>query len=234
MFIPRTISFKTARPVTQHKAPRAADHPDGGQAGPLPWPAALAPLSRPQNGLLEGTLLESRAGWVPIESLRPGDELYTYDGGLRRISALHRRRFEIRRSENAPAFLVQIPGGLLGCTCTTLLMPEQRLLIESPFLEEEHDFAAALVRAADLIGIRGIRMDIRARARHILMPEFEEEEIFWASSGLLCHAPTGHEPFGSGFFPELHRHEARALVRRELEAGESALMGGLGALQGRG
>ncbi len=232
MFIPRSRSFTEARPasapVEKLRAPVGETAQQAARSTPHPWPAALAPLDAPRGGLSEGTLVESRSGWQPIESLAAGDEIFTYDGGLRRIKAITRHAFEMRRTENAPAFLVSIPGGVLGCTATTKVMPEQRLLIESPFLEESHGICAALVRAADLIGISGIRMDLGAAQRRVFALQFEEEEIIWASSGLLCHAPEARAPFGSGFFPELHRHDARHIVRRELNPESGVLFGRVG------
>ncbi len=133
------------------------------------------------TGLIAGTLLETAAGWRPVEKLMRGDAVYTYDGGLRTIDRLERRFIET--ADAAPEGLVHVPGGVLSSSDDLLVLPQQKLLIETSALGG----VAALVRAADLVGQGGIARVQPDRHIQIVQPIFDDEEILWANAGLLFH-----------------------------------------------
>ncbi|MFP4404893.1 Hint domain-containing protein [Rhodosalinus sp.] len=180
------------------------------QAASLPAPA--------QSGLIAGTLVETDRGWRPVEALRPGDEVQTFDGGLQRVLTVQREVVT-----GAEGGLVLIPGGVLGATVPTELLPAQHVLLVHHAIEAAFDTPAVLVRAGQLVGLGGItRRPARARLRAI-RPGLAEEEILWANDGLLLHAPRAHAatPDTESFFTR----PGTAALGRALRAVEAALAG---------
>ena len=145
------------------------------------------------SGLIAGTLLETASGWRPVEKLMRGDEVYTYDGGLRIITRMDRNLVDAR--ESAPEGLVWIAGGTLSNSHDLLVLPNQKLLIETCALGG----ISTLVRAAELIGQPGIERVDAGYYVQIFRPVLAEEEVLWANAGLLFHCAGADED--RGFFP---------------------------------
>ena len=157
------------------------------------------------TGLIAGTLLETAAGWRPVQKLMRGDEVFTYDGGLRAIDRIERRFLD--SAEVAPEGLVHIPGGVLSNSEDLLVLPDQKLLIETTVLGG----VAALVRAADLVGQCGITRTRTDRHIQIVRPVFGDEEILWANAGLLFHCAGPSER--DGFFRGATSNDIAAIRR---------------------
>lgn len=158
-------------------------------------------------GLLANTSVESDQGWITAGQLHEGCLVQTYDGGLRAITRLERRPL----SPLAQLGLIHIPGGSL-CNCSDLwLLPDQAVLIRDPLIEEVFDCAGALVPARDLQGHRGIARRPLDRPTDLIRLGFAQDELLYANSGMLLHAPatTGRR---DGFFPRLNSHQARAML----------------------
>ncbi len=154
-------------------------------------------------GLIAGTQLETAAGWRPVEKLMRGDKVYTYDGGLRAINRLDRSFVDA--AEVAPEGLVLIPGGVLSNSDDLLVLPEQKLLIETTALGG----VAALFRAADLIGQDGIHRVRSTSHIQVVRPVFDDEEVLWANSGLLFHCAASMG--APGFFPVASARDVDAI-----------------------
>ena len=157
------------------------------------------------TGLIAGTLLETAAGWRPVESLMQGDEIYTYDGGLRAIDRLERNFVDA--AEAAPEGLVLIPGGILSNSEDLLVLPDQKLLIETKALGG----VAALVRARQLAeqgDVAWVRTD---RQIQVVRPVFAEQEILWANSGLLFHCAGSDDT--PGFFRDATAGDIRKISK---------------------
>ena len=165
------------------------------------------------TGLIAGTLLETPTGWRPIERLMQGDELYTYDGGLRAIARLERQSIEA--SKAAPEGLVHISGGVLSNSDDLLVLPDQKLLIETAALGG----VATLVRAVDLVGQAGVSLLRSDHHLQIVRPIFDTEEVLWANAGLLfqCAAPA-EQP---GFFPTARPRALPAIFAHQVVTGPS-------------
>lgn len=167
----------------------------------LAAPAAPAVLEPRLRGLTAGTMLDTSAGWRPVESLHIGDRVQSLDGGAARVVALDRQTLA------GGASLVHLPGGALdNCTALTLL-PEQPVLVDT-FDSMEAPFA--LMPASALVGFRGAEMRVFRRSVEVVMPIFAEEEVIWAQSGLLLHCAGTREE--ASFFPRLDMLEAKALL----------------------
>ncbi len=173
------------------------------------FPAALA-----RSGLIEGTRLEAADGWRPVESLMRGDAVFTFDGGLRQIKAIHRQQIK-------PARALLVPGGALDNCARMMLLPGQHMLLEDTRAEAAFGSPLALVPAAALAGFRGIKWtNWQTKSAEIVTLEFEEEEVVYGNTGALFHCPdaTQHatqfraEGLCSEFFKVLRLDQARAMV----------------------
>jgi Hint domain len=177
------------------------------------------------SGLIAGTALETRTGWRDIAMLAAGDRVYTYDGGVREIRRLDRIFFDLDEMPGAPDLLVQVPGGALNTCSDVLALPDQEILLQSLYLEEKTDNPIGLVRLGDLVGLAGIRPVRPQGVQQAIRPVFDEDEVVWANTGLLCHVShgVGQGVGQGGFFPSVPREMARNALRYELTASQRPL-----------
>ncbi len=135
-------------------------------------------------GLIAGTLVETARGWQPVETLRPGDLVQTWDGGLRPVMAVDRSQIGPR--DEVP--LIRVPGGCLDA-CSDLVLPARQLvLLDTASDPALPDAAVVLVPALALAGWRGVTR-LSPQAADVITPVFETEEIVWANSGVLVRCP---------------------------------------------
>ncbi|MFD0979719.1 Hint domain-containing protein [Tropicimonas aquimaris] len=173
-------------------------------------------LGKPEtaHAILAETLVETSMGWRPVEELRAGDMVHTFDGGLRCLASVARAPVTSER----PLGLIHVPGGTLNTCLGLALLPGTRLLLDLPELTLPDQAAGGpvLVPAGALVGWRGVTMR-RARAGALAVAlRFEEEEVVFANTGALIHCPAAGQcrdggdmaPL-SGFFAELAMDEAR-------------------------
>lgn len=180
-------------------APRASNDPS----------APRLRLRLPAAGLVAGTLVETAAGWQPVETLAIGQAVHTWDGGLQPLVRLERRRI-------APgASLVAVPGGVLSTCSEMLLLPGQHILVETGAAAARLDRDMVLVPAAALDGYQGAaRRSLRAGI-DVIVPAFETEEVVFANTGALVHCAGADRPSAptqSTFFTALDADAARALL----------------------
>jgi hypothetical protein len=136
------------------------------------------------SGLTAGTRVETSTGWRAVETLRMGDLVHTWDGGLRPIMAIDRAQVGPR--DQMPC--ICIPGGVLD-TCSDLILPaRQPVLLETHGDDRLPDAACVLVPALALVGWQGITR-LTPAAVELITPVFEAEEILWANSGALLRCP---------------------------------------------
>jgi len=164
------------------------------------------------SGILAGTLVETADGWRGAETLRMGDLVQSFDGGLAKVLAVDRRTL---RPEMAQS-LIAMPGGTLDTCCDLQLLPGQHLLVDTLGCPALPDDAFALIPALALEGRMGCTRRYGLRDVEVITPMFATEEVLWANSGLLIHCPgiaygAGRRP-DSDFFPRLDVPTARALL----------------------
>lgn len=160
-------------------------------------------------GLVAGTLVETAAGWRPVELLRVGDHVQTLDGGLRQVKHVGRSYYGADQGGYVLDHVLHVPGGAIGNCDAMVLMPEQMLMIESRIADDLLGTPLVLLPALALSGYRGIR---RVRAEGLIEAVtlgFESEEIVYANTGVLLHCAA--KPV-SGFFTVLDHERGRALV----------------------
>lgn len=152
-----------------------------------------------------GTLVETQSGWMPVERLSLGDQVYTFDGGLAPIADLKQTRLP------AGTQLWHVPGGALNNCSDLYLTQDQHVMIYDNNAEDLYDTPYVLVPATALQGFRGTRqMDAVAGSVAVEMT-FDAEEVVFANTGALIHcaAQSGES---DGFFRVLSNAEARILL----------------------
>lgn len=173
-----------------------------------------------RDGMLASTMIETQAGWQQADMLRAGDRVHTFDGGLRQVVRVERRFFDIASDADAPEFLIHVPGGTLSSCSDAVFMPDQRVLLETPALEDMLGVPSALARIGDLCGLLGISLVRPAGMQQAVRPVLEDEEILWANTGLMCHfgaIGVDGRPATSPFFTELDADQARLSVHSQAQ-----------------
>ena len=180
-------------------------------ASAIPVPVLAAPV---RSGLVAATLIDTATGWRAAGSLRRGDRLHSFDGGLRDVIAVNRTWLM-----PGEASLLTLPGGILNNAADLALLPGQHLLIDTWNEAGLPDALMALAPAEALIGLAGTRCHVIADPLEIVTPVFAEEEVIYANGGLLLHCPgAASNPAApqDSYFTHLAVPQARALLRRQL------------------
>ena len=163
------------------------------------------------TGILAGSLVETEAGWRPVETLARGTCLATYDGGFRPVVRVERHPLW----PAAGGEVIHVPGGALDTCAGFSLLPGQHVFIVSAVAEEVLGAEGALVPAAALAGHVGITRQRLARPAEVLSLHFAAEEIVYVNSGALIHcAAEGARPGArhAGYFEVLDEGRARAML----------------------
>lgn len=163
------------------------------------------------SGLIAGTLVECANGWVPVEDLRIGDSVQSYDGGLVRVVGLDRTWLP----SGVAAFALHVPGGVLDNCSDLMLLPAQNVLMDTLGYIGFPDDIAVLIPALALEGVLGTRRVKIEKSLEVITPRFADDEAIFANSGALLHVAgirqTADEP-ASAFFRQLDLVEAQAFL----------------------
>lgn len=169
------------------------------------------------TGFIAGTLVEVKNGWVPVEDLRIGDAVQSYDGGLARVVGLDRGWI----IAGDGAYLLHLPGGALDNCSDLMLLPGQHVLIDTLNDADLPDDIVALVPAGSLEGLFGTTRVRIEKPLEVITPRFADDEAIFANSGTLLHCPgirkTAGQPI-SAFFTQLDLPQAQAFLRRTYRA----------------
>jgi hypothetical protein len=172
---------------------------------------ALAYATPLRAGLLAGTRVETATGWRAVETLRRGDLVHSFDGGLRPVVAVDRDWLV----PGADTVLV-LPGGALNTSGDLQLLPGQMILLDGWTGDLPGGAPVALGPAEALEGLFGTRRLAVARPTEVLIPVFAEEEGIYTDGGLILHCPgVAAGPNGRSedeFFARLDVRVARALL----------------------
>lgn len=178
---------------------------------------ALALASPLRAGLLAGTPVETASGWRAVETLRRGDMVCSFDGGLRPVVALD-RDWLVPGADT----ILKLPGGALNTSGDMLLLPGQMILIDTWTDKVADDAPVALAPAAAFDGLYGIRRLDVPKAIEVVTPVFAEEEGIFADGGLILHCPgmgaLQCDRADDAFFTRLDLPTARRLLARRSTA----------------
>ena len=151
----------------------------------------------PVCALDAATLLETPQGWRNAATITVGDVVATLDGGFAKVTRTG-RRIEIGR-------MLHVPHGALD-NCTDLLLPEDQHVA---LCTDLHEAPYVLARVGDMVGFRGIRPVPQATGHLTVTLGFYEEEIVFAQTGALIHAPAAAN---TSYFKRLPYGETRATL----------------------
>ncbi len=165
------------------------------------------------SGLIAGTLVEGATGWMPVEDLRIGDAVHSYDGGLARVLGLDRQWLM-----PAPgAYLLHVPGGAMDNCSDLKLLPGQNVLVDTLGHADFPDDIVVLVPALALEGVRGTTRLRIEKPLELITPRFANDEAIFVNSGTLLHCPAIRQTAGqpaSDFFIQLDLAQAQAFLQR--------------------
>ena len=165
------------------------------------------------SGLIAGTLVERAAGWTPVEDLRIGDAVHSYDGGLARVVGLDRDWITAATG----AYVLSLPGGALDNCSDLLLLPGQNVLVDTLGDADFPDELVVLMPVAALEGMLGTTRARIAKPMEVIRPRFADDEAIFVNSGTLLHCPGIRQndvQSASTFFTTLDTAEAAAFFRR--------------------
>ncbi|MDW4498720.1 Hint domain-containing protein [Sulfitobacter sp. D35] len=138
----------------------------------------------------KGLVAEMRAateqGWCPMHALQPGDQVLTFDNGLRPLTSVQSARIWTRPEAVAQAhWPVHVPAGALENTSALLLLPHQGVMLECDGLEAEVGDPFALLEARALVGLRGIERRRPTAPAKIVTLGFAQDEVVYTEGGFL-------------------------------------------------
>lgn len=173
------------------------------------------------EGLLHGTPVATPSGWRPVESLSPGDLVLTFEDGPVPLIEVWSQPLPTGQGLSAQVhWPFAIPAGALENRVPLVLLPEQRVLIESDAAEDLYGDPFALIPAAALQGYRGIDLTRPEPVAIAVRLGFSRDQIIYAGRGALIACPSP-DLAGAGDveaqaeraeYPTLSLAEARHLV----------------------
>lgn len=164
------------------------DGPSGAWDG-----AELAPQAHDgvDAGLAIGTIVATQFGWRRVETLREGDKVMTFDGGLQEVTTLKRGHLWQSGTTCPPVMWpLLVPEGALGNAQPLTLMPDQNVLLESDTAEDIYGDPFVLVPANALEGALGIERVMPNGPLEAITLGFENDEIIYVNGSALVFCPA--------------------------------------------
>ncbi|KIC29648.1 Hint domain-containing protein [Leisingera sp. ANG-M6] len=143
---------------------------------------------------LRGTLIRTPDGEIPVEDLRPGMEVLTYDNGPQVLQWTGSRRTACT-AETAP---VRFAKGSCGNTRDLYVSPQHRMVVSGPLAELLFGEEEVLVKAKDLVNDRTVRPALELQEAEYFHLLFGRHQILWANGALSESYQPGPES-ASGF-----------------------------------
>lgn len=145
-------------------------------------------------GLAVDTMVSTSKGWRPVQTLREGDLVMTFDDGMQPITRVTRGFLW-----NAPTYCPEalwplyVPADALGNKSPLLLMAEQTVMVESDRAEDLYGDPFVLVPAPALAGVLGIERVPPEGSQHVVSIAFEKDQIVFANGSALLFCPAHSE-----------------------------------------
>lgn len=139
-----------------------------------------------ETGILSGTCLDTPEGPTPIENLRVGDKVMTFDDGLQQIRSISRSwvRPNAALGEVSRKF-VWIDNGAVGNSLPLLLLPGQPIMIESDLAESVLGDPFAVVAADTLVGTDCSEYVAVSDPVEIYNLTFDRSQLVYCAEGAL-------------------------------------------------
>lgn len=167
------------------------------------------------GGFLPDTLVETEEGFKQARDVKPGDMVFTFDGGAQEVKS-------VRHAVPRLTTLMHVPAGALGNDTDLMLPSDQKVALEMDTAERLFGLPVVVTKLIALAGYKGIAAAAPERLGRIHF-EFEEEELVWAESGMLM--PAGDDAQESAFH-QLSLTETRQVLASD--AGRALAETGMG------
>ncbi|WP_291729902.1 Hint domain-containing protein [Leisingera sp. F5] len=191
---------------------------------PLPQSLTPAPAAKRarvrSGGFLPATLVETEEGFKQARDVKPGDMVFTFDGGAQEVKA-------VRHAVPRLTTCMHIPAGALGNDTGLMLPSDQKVALEMDTAERLFGLPVVVAKLIALTGYKGITAAAPERLGRIHL-EFEEEELVWAESGMLM--PAGDAAEDSAFH-QLSLTETRQVLASD--EGRALSATGMGEVDAR-
>ena len=174
-------SITTAR--RQAKAPVEELH--GERFAPKPIPAAPEP-----GGIVAGAVVATARGWRPVEEVKVGDLVMTFDNGPQPVAAVSRRLYPYDSACGTARPLITVPAGTLGNARAMALLPEQIVLTESDAAEAILGDPFAPLRAEALTALPAVRARLPEASVVVVTLAFENDEAVFVEGQALAVCPA--------------------------------------------
>lgn len=169
-----------------------------------PEPEVITTVRNRTGGFLPDTLVETDRGFFQARDVKPGDMVYTFDGGSQEVEV-------VRHAVPRMTTLMHVPAGALGNDCDLSLPADQMVALEIDAAERLFGLPLVVVKLVSLAGYKGIKATGPEHLGRIHI-ECAEEELIWAESGMLMQAGEGGP---DGAFKELSLSETRQILASE-------------------
>ncbi|MGR3616834.1 MAG: Hint domain-containing protein [Paracoccaceae bacterium] len=190
--------------------------------GGSPWSAGHSGLLiTGYDGFLGGTHVVSNLGWRQVDALCVGDQVLTFDNGMRSIIEIQRET--IRPAESPlPQQLwpVLVPEGALLNRREMRVAPEQGIFIESDLVSDAQGDPYAIVPGRSLVGFREIHQVKPGDKMTLTTLAFAHDEVVYAEGGMLVYCPKARQILADELddnalpYNVLPFGEAKVLMRR--------------------
>lgn len=126
-----------------------------------------------------GTLIDTALGRIPVEALRPGDEVLTLDHGLQRVRGISTEDFRAQ-GDFAP---IRFEVGTIDNTEPLIVSPQHRIYLTGWLAELYFGEDSVLIPAVGLINDTTVRRMPGGRVTYVHLL-FDQHEIVWGAGAL--------------------------------------------------
>lgn len=141
-----------------------------------------------QGLLVEGTVIATDAGWRPVETLRPGDRVLTYQNGFRPLRAVTHDTLSPEDDDAGLLSPLIVGADLLGNVTPMPVLPGQIVLCDTDAEGEEK--SPELVEARALAGQDDVRARGGSRALTLTRLAFDAPQLVCANYGAILMCPA--------------------------------------------
>ena len=144
------------------------------------------------SGIVVGTRIATAQGWRDAGSIRAGDRVLTFDGGLQIVTRVTRQPLWSGAGPCPEAFWpLLIPTGTIENAAPLKVLPRQGVLLESDLAEQARGDPFALIPAVALEGRGGVERVFPNDPVEVVTLHFEADQVIFAEHGALLFCPSG-------------------------------------------
>lgn len=173
-----------------------------------------------EAGLLSGTKVASAMGWRPVEAITEGDQVLTFDAGLKTVTKVTRiRLWSDEAMTPSQQWPLEVPTGALGNREPIYVLPGQNIMVESDAAEDMYGDPFTLIPAEAIAGLYGVSRVPPRSDQEVIMLHFASDQVVFSETGALFFCPAAEDlvsrtedEAGTPFYSILPMDEARFLA----------------------